>query len=103
MASYLGLKQVIQDILREDKTDVNIPVGSYGTALQAALAQGHKEVVQLLLDEGADINLRGGNDITALQAALAGGHREIVQILVKKQFEQAEKKWGNLSNEEVKT
>jgi hypothetical protein len=52
------------------------------TALQAASAEGHKEVVELLLGKGADVNAEGGRDGTALQAASARGHKEVVEILM---------------------
>lgn len=33
----------------------------YSNALQAASAQGHKELVQLLLEKGADVSAQGGH------------------------------------------
>ena len=34
--------------------------GDYGTALQAAAARGHKDIVEDLLKSDADVNLAGG-------------------------------------------
>jgi ankyrin repeat protein len=95
LASYLGLKEVVQLILSEEETDVNAYDGTYqdyssnyGTALQAASAEGHGEIVHILLDAGADVNLEGdgpygsGQYGNALFAALARGHKEIVEVLV---------------------
>jgi ankyrin repeat protein len=89
LASYLGLKEVVQLILSEEETDVNAYDGTYqdyssnyGTALQAASAEGHGEIVHILLDAGADVEAKGGKYDTALQAASAGGHREIVYMLL---------------------
>ncbi|KAH7012720.1 uncharacterized protein B0I36DRAFT_436694 [Microdochium trichocladiopsis] len=56
--------------------DVNTQGGEYGSALQAASHEGHREDVQLLLDNGADVNAQGGYYGKAL------GHREIVQLLL---------------------
>ncbi|KAB5513482.1 hypothetical protein GE09DRAFT_980708 [Coniochaeta sp. 2T2.1] len=63
-------------------SDVHTQGGYYGTALQAASAGGHKEVVEMLLGKGADVHTQGGYYGTALQAASAGGHKEVVQILL---------------------
>jgi ankyrin repeat protein len=41
-------------ICRRCFADVNVQSGYYGNALQAAAANGHKAVVQLLIEKGAD-------------------------------------------------
>ncbi|KAF2458453.1 hypothetical protein BDY21DRAFT_220776, partial [Lineolata rhizophorae] len=84
LASYLGLKQVVQAILLEEKADVDIQGGDYGRALQAASAEDHREVVHILLDAGADVNAQGGEYGNALQAASFKGHEQIVRLLVDK-------------------
>ncbi|KAK3351860.1 hypothetical protein B0H65DRAFT_137399 [Neurospora tetraspora] len=84
LASYLGLRLVVEDILAKEKIDVNAQGGEYGTALQAASFQGHKEIVEMLLDKGADVNVQGGDYGTALQAASREGYKEIVEMLLDK-------------------
>jgi ankyrin repeat protein len=39
----------------------NAQGGEYGNALQAASAEGHGQIVQLLLEKGADVNTQGGS------------------------------------------
>ncbi|KAB5566910.1 P-loop containing nucleoside triphosphate hydrolase protein [Coniochaeta sp. 2T2.1] len=73
VASFLGLRLVVEDILAKENFDVNARGGYYGTALQAASAEGHKEIVGMLLEKGARINARGGYYDSALQAATEGG------------------------------
>ncbi|KAI3317871.1 hypothetical protein HD806DRAFT_355125 [Xylariaceae sp. AK1471] len=82
LASHLGLKLVVEDILAEEKTDINVQGKRRGTALRVASLQGHKEVVQMLLDKDADVNIQGSHYGTALQAASAEGHKEVVQMLL---------------------
>jgi ankyrin repeat protein len=66
--------------------DINAPTSKcHGrTALQAALEQGHIELIQLLLNGGADVNappsyIRG---VTAIQATAIKGHITVVQLLL---------------------
>lgn len=84
LASYLGLKWVVEDILAEEKTDVNTPRKPGGTALQAASRRGHEEIAQMLLDKNPDGNMLNEFEMTALYAASAGGHKEIVRMLLDK-------------------
>ncbi|KAJ7833979.1 ankyrin repeat-containing domain protein [Mycena olivaceomarginata] len=58
--------------------------GNYGTAVQAASYEGHRETVALLLAKGADPNAQGGEYGTALQAASYGGHTKTVALLLDK-------------------
>ncbi|KAJ5935909.1 NACHT nucleoside triphosphatase [Penicillium verhagenii] len=69
-------------LLLDRGADIHAQGGKYGNALQAAAAQGHKEIVQILLDRGADINAQGGKYGNALQAAASQCHKEVVQILL---------------------
>jgi ankyrin repeat protein len=92
-ASRAGLAESVK-LLLEKGADVNAlaenhvsaPAGNYyGTALQAAAARGHDQIVQRLLEKGADVNAPAGDDYgTALQAAAARGHDQIVQRLLEK-------------------
>jgi hypothetical protein len=62
LASYLGLRLVVEDILGKERIDVKAHGGDYGTALQAASYQGHKEVVEILLGKGKiDIDTPGSH------------------------------------------
>ena len=47
-------------MLLDRGVDVNAQGGYYGNALQAALAGGYDELVQILLDKGADVKAPGG-------------------------------------------
>ncbi|KAF9064325.1 ankyrin repeat-containing domain protein [Rhodocollybia butyracea] len=80
--AYEGLARIIEDLLSEETTDVNAQGGKYGNALQAAAAQGNKDVVQLLLEHKADANAQGGHYGNALQAAAAQNNKDIVHLLL---------------------
>ncbi|KAB1204181.1 putative E3 ubiquitin-protein ligase XBOS32 [Morella rubra] len=56
--------------------------GVRNSPLHYSAAQGHHEIVYLLLESGVDINLRNYRGQTALMQACQHGHWEVVQILI---------------------
>ncbi|KAF8407308.1 hypothetical protein HHK36_006435 [Tetracentron sinense] len=56
--------------------------GVHNSPLHYSAAQGHHEIVSLLLESGVDINLRNYRGQTALMQACQHGHWEVVQTLV---------------------
>ena len=82
-ASFGGLVHAVKYLLSQG-VDVNAQGGLYGSALQAALRQGHDKIVELLLSKGADANAQGGEYGSALQAASGEGHDKIVELLLSK-------------------
>jgi ankyrin repeat protein len=58
--------------------------GLRGTALEKAAANGHEDVVELLLDRGATIRFNEGTGINAAHSAAVGGHSEILRMLVER-------------------
>ncbi|KAJ3818482.1 hypothetical protein F5880DRAFT_1491299, partial [Lentinula raphanica] len=85
VAAFFGMKiciqQILIDIHRLD-SDINAQEGYYGSAIQAAAAEGYKDIVECLLQHCADINLQGGNYGTAIAVAAFGGHQDVVEYLV---------------------
>ncbi|KAL8998142.1 MAG: hypothetical protein Q9169_002763 [Polycauliona sp. 2 TL-2023] len=79
-ASHCGLTSVVKRLLAFG-VDVNIN-WFYGTALQAASAEDHLEIVEELLDHGAEVNITDEELGTALQAVCIGGHLSTVTRLV---------------------
>jgi ankyrin repeat protein len=59
--------------------------GEYGNTLQAASAEGHLEIAEMLIQKGTDVNVQGEYYRNApLQAASARGHLEIAEMLIQK-------------------
>ncbi|XWS73174.1 hypothetical protein CRYUN_Cryun02cG0103200 [Craigia yunnanensis] len=56
--------------------------GVRNSPLHYSAAQGHYEIVSLLLESGVDINLRNYRGQTALMQACQYGHWEVVQTLI---------------------
>ena len=79
-AASTGLSQVVEKIMPQI-IDVNAQGGEYGSALQAASANGHEKMVRILVDAGADVNAQGEYS-NALQVATARGYEKVVQILI---------------------
>lgn len=63
--------------------DINLGIGHFGSALQAAAFGGHLSMVNLTLKRGADVNTRGRYG-TALRAAALRGHSNVVRLLIEK-------------------
>ncbi|KAM0717635.1 hypothetical protein Q7P37_007487 [Cladosporium fusiforme] len=78
-----GQTSEVQRLL-EQGIDPNTDLHSreFKNGLQAASANGHEDVVRLLLDGGAAFNVQGGRDGTALQAASLCGHARVVELLL---------------------
>ena len=51
-------------------------------ALDRAAANGHKDVVKLLLDRGAEVNAKDGVGWSALHLAAREGHKDVVLLLL---------------------
>jgi ankyrin repeat protein len=82
-AALLGLSALMEQILLEDKSQLNQVGGIYGTPLQAACFKGNESAFQILLSWGADPNTRGGRFGVPINAALTGGHGDMVERLMR--------------------
>ncbi|GAB4853616.1 E3 ubiquitin-protein ligase xbat32 [Ancistrocladus abbreviatus] len=59
-----------------------LTIGVRNSPLHYSAAQGHHEIVSLLIESGVDINLRNYRGQTALMQACQHGHWEVVQTLI---------------------
>ena len=59
-------------ILLDNGALIDLPAGRDGFALHAAAAQGHVDVVKVLLGRGADVQIQGGQFRFALTAGKLG-------------------------------
>ncbi|KAF7968345.1 hypothetical protein HWV62_30939 [Athelia sp. TMB] len=80
-ASTIGLTPLV-DYLINRGASIDALGGKWGTALEAASAEGHLKTCQLLLGHGADINAAGGKYGTALQTASYKDELEICELLL---------------------
>lgn len=65
-------------------TDLNGQPGLNGSAIHAAAANDHLDIVNILLTKGASINASRPGDTTPLQVAALAGHYAIVRLLLDK-------------------
>jgi hypothetical protein len=82
LASYLGLNEVVQDILLENGAAVGAADRNEQTPLHWASGNGHVEVVKLLLENGAAVGAADGDGQTPLYWASENGHVEVVKLLL---------------------
>jgi ankyrin repeat protein len=87
-AAQGGNLDIVQEILKRgfqanNSSPANLVIGA---ALRAASAEGHAEIVRLLLRNGADVTIvapnTGGFISSALLEAAQNGHLDVVKILV---------------------
>ncbi|KAJ7085253.1 ankyrin repeat-containing domain protein [Mycena epipterygia] len=84
-ASYFDNEEAVA-LLIDCGADVNLQQGRRwrrGTALQVAAAQGHDDIVHLLLKNGADPNILAGRFGSALKAASDRGHDMVAETLLR--------------------
>jgi ankyrin repeat protein len=77
-----GLDFVLEQLIADDATVVNMVGGTYGTPLQVACFKGLASTVTILLRHGAAVSLRAGIYTTALHAAVAADVLAIVEALL---------------------
>jgi hypothetical protein len=81
-AAFFGFPEIVERLALNYPQFVNAISGSWGTALHAASAAGHVELVRLLLKCGADVDARGSKNRSPLQLATLHGRLNVVQCLL---------------------
>jgi ankyrin repeat protein len=79
--SEKNLSNLVQALL-DNKADVDAIGERYGSAIQAASANGHARIIRLLIDAGANINVVGGEYGNSLTAALTKSHIAVIELLL---------------------
>jgi ankyrin repeat protein len=82
LASAAGQTRVVDRLLNLG-ADVAIEGGRHTTALQAACANGHEDIAQLILDFSSQ-NRTAGTITSAIQAALRNGREHVAVMLLKR-------------------
>ncbi|KAJ2988192.1 hypothetical protein NUW58_g4110 [Xylaria curta] len=81
LAAYFGVEKAAKALLVRHSPDFTDSSGQ--TPLSYAAANGHKDVVQLLLATGGvDVNCTDSYGGTPLSYAAANGHKDVVQLLL---------------------
>jgi hypothetical protein len=75
----LSHKEIVQLLLKDERTDVEAQDNNLRTPLIIAAARGYIEAVQLLLEHGALPNAKDRYHSTPLIAAVRNGHKAVVQ------------------------
>jgi len=65
-------------------TDVNTKYRRGKTLLHRAIANGYKEIFELLIAKGADVNAKDDDEWTPLHLAAIDGYKEIAEVLIAK-------------------
>ena len=68
---------------RGDFICIDAKVGQFGrTCLHFAAANGHKEIVTLLISKGAEVDAMDSDDWRPLHGAVRNGHADVLEILI---------------------
>ncbi|KAJ4123041.1 hypothetical protein NW768_010033 [Fusarium equiseti] len=84
--ALLGRKQNQVIAILKDYDDINKEVGTYGNALQAAIAGGDVKMSQLVVQAGADLTVRGRFGYP-LRAAVAFNHFRVAKYLLEERID----------------
>jgi ankyrin repeat protein len=80
---WLTKKDASSAPISSEYATVNEKPLSSSDVLHAAVTNGNKDVVHMLINAGADLNAKNGNDETVLHSLAKGGHVEILEVLSK--------------------
>jgi ankyrin repeat protein len=80
-AALFNFHTIMESIWVEDKKQIDVVGGRYGTPLQAACVKHNEKAFEKLIRWGTDANTEGGEFGVALIAAAAGGFKDMVTIL----------------------
>jgi ankyrin repeat protein len=81
IAAGEGFTEIVELILGQKTTNVNIASDGADTPLHKAAERGHDEIVRLLLGKGADVNARNGKGRTPLTVAKRNGRKATMELL----------------------
>lgn len=85
-AAYIGNERIVKSMLETDSKDIVIDYRLKGTngwtSLLIATAEGHKEVVSLLIEKGANVNAANNLGRTPLMFAANYGFDSIAKTLI---------------------
>ena len=83
LAAFFGHKSAVQVLVaRGAEVDAVDTSRFANTALDAAVAANHLEVVKILLQNHASVNVRSAGDFTPLHKAAMNGNLEIAKLLL---------------------
>jgi ankyrin repeat protein len=81
-ACTLGDMDSVQQLLASGADANAIAPNTTTSALHAAVAKGHLNIVGLLLEHEVSVNVRNGDAATPLHLATKGGHLDVVSLLL---------------------
>jgi len=81
-AAHKGDLSVVEDLVNENKEDINVQGAQNRTPLHRAVGKGHNNIVTLLIDKKADVNIVDGGGLTPLHWAALSGLTETGKILI---------------------
>ena len=85
LAAFFGHKSAVQVLLARGAEVDAVDTSQFAnTALDAAVAASHLEVVKVLLQNHASVNVRSAGGTTPLQKAAQNGNLEVCKLLLEK-------------------
>lgn len=82
IASFLGLRGIVEDMLAKNEPNINAESAYFGSALIAAVSSNNMGTTKLLLDHGANVNSEKRAGRTAFSRAVANRNVPLVKLLL---------------------